>query len=209
MPPCKMADPTLVHQDLVIASDNAGKMNEFEQLFAPLGFRIHKQSEFDIRQPPETGQTFIENALIKARVAAAGSNLPALGDDSGLVVDALNGRPGIYSARFAGEHADADDNIDKLLDELKGVPPEQRGAGFYCCLVYLRSADDPAPLIATGRWSGRILESRSGDGGFGYDPVFYDPVLKSTAAELPPEQKNQASHRGRALQQLLAMLRDL
>ncbi|MEM7054487.1 MAG: non-canonical purine NTP pyrophosphatase, partial [Pseudomonadota bacterium] len=131
----------------------------------------------------------------------------ALGDDSGLVVDALDGRPGIYSARFAGEPSNADDNIDKLLHELDGMPDNQRSASFYCCLVYLQSADDPAPLIATGRWPGRILEQRSGDGGFGYDPIFYDPVLGNTAAELPAEQKNRVSHRGRALQQLLAMLR--
>ena len=204
---CRMTDSNAVSADLVIASDNAGKLNEFDQLFGPLGITIHQQSDFGIEQPPETGQTFIENALIKARVASAGAKLPALGDDSGLVVDALGGRPGIYSARFAGEQAGADDNIDKLLHELKSLSEDRRGASFYCCLVYVRSADDPAPLIATGRWPGRILESRSGDGGFGYDPVFYDPVLGSTAAELPPEQKNRVSHRGRALQQLLAMLR--
>lgn len=209
MPHCKMVDSAPAHRDLVIASDNAGKLKEFDQLFAPLGFRIHKQSDFAIRQPPETGQTFIENALIKARVASAGSNLPALGDDSGLVIDALNGRPGIYSARFAGERADADDNIDKVLDALKGLPTEQRSARFYCCLVYLRSADDPAPLIATGHWPGRILEARSGQGGFGYDPVFYDESLGKTAAELPPDRKNQVSHRGRALQNLLDQLRQL
>ena len=195
-------------RDLVIASDNAGKLREFDQLFAPLGFRIYPQSDFAIQQPPETGQTFIENALVKARVAAGGSKRPALGDDSGLVVDALGGRPGIYSARFAGVQSSAEDNIDKLLDELNGRAEAERSASFYCCLVYMRQADDPAPVIATGRWPGRILVQRSGDGGFGYDPVFFDPELGQSAAELPPQLKNQVSHRGRALRQLLSLLRE-
>jgi len=192
---------------IVIASDNAGKLKEFEQLFAPLGFKVHQQSDFAIQQPPETGQTFIENALVKARVACKASKLPALGDDSGLVVDALDGRPGIYSARFAGNQATADDNIDRLLNELNNTQHTERSACFFCCLVYLRSADDPAPVIATGRWPGRILKQRVGQGGFGYDPVFFDPELNASAAELDPGIKNRVSHRGRALRQLMELLR--
>ncbi|MEM1080683.1 MAG: RdgB/HAM1 family non-canonical purine NTP pyrophosphatase [Pseudomonadota bacterium] len=193
---------------MVIASDNVGKLNEFDQLFKPLGYTVHRQSDFNIVQPPETGRTFIENALVKARVAAAGAARPALGDDSGLVVKSLGGRPGIRSARYAGEQASADDNIDRLLAELHGCADDQRGAFFFCCLVYLRSADDPAPVIATGRWPGRILKARAGRGGFGYDPVFYDPELQASAAQLAPETKNRVSHRGRALQHLIDQLRE-
>lgn len=193
---------------LVIASGNAGKLAEFEQMLAPRGFDVVAQAEFGVRPPPETGRTFVENALIKARAAAAESKTAALGDDSGLVVDALDGRPGINSARFAGEDADDDANIDKLLGELEGMPEERRGAFFYCCLALLRHADDPAPLIATGRWHGYILDARRGDGGFGYDPVFHDPDRGVTAAEMPAGEKNRVSHRGRALDALLRQLEE-
>ncbi|MDT8439799.1 MAG: RdgB/HAM1 family non-canonical purine NTP pyrophosphatase [Wenzhouxiangellaceae bacterium] len=188
---------------LVIASGNAGKLAEFRQLLGCRGFEVLPQSEFDVRQPPETGRTFIENALIKARTAAQASGHAALGDDSGLVVAALQGRPGIHSARYAGAQATDHDNIQRLLGELDGLPEERRGAFFFCCLVLLRHADDPAPLIATGRWHGYILASPRGDGGFGYDPVFLDPQRGITAAEMPAGEKNMVSHRGRALEALL------
>ncbi|MEX2499372.1 MAG: non-canonical purine NTP pyrophosphatase [Wenzhouxiangellaceae bacterium] len=147
--------------------------------------------------------------MIKARTAAEASGHAALGDDSGLVVRALNGKPGIYSARYAGSQASDDDNIDKLVAELDGLPEARRGAYFYCCLVLLRHAEDPAPLIATGHWHGYILESRCGEGGFGYDPVFYDRDMGATAAELPAAEKNRVSHRGQALDALMKMLDDL
>ncbi|NKI36156.1 RdgB/HAM1 family non-canonical purine NTP pyrophosphatase [Wenzhouxiangella sp. XN79A] len=196
-----MAMPTLV-----IASGNAGKLAEFDQMLSPLNFSVKSQADYGVVPPPETGRTFVENALIKARAASEAAGGPALGDDSGLVVDALDGRPGIRSARFAGEDATDQDNIDKLLDELRDLPEERRGAYFYCCLVLLQHADDPAPLIATGRWHGYILEARRGTGGFGYDPVFHDPRMGATAAELPAGEKNRVSHRGRALDQLIRLI---
>ena len=193
-------------QRLVIASGNAGKLKEFEQMLAPRNYDVVAQSELGVVTPPETGLTFVENALIKARAAAEAADGPALGDDSGLVVEALAGQPGIYSSRFAGEDATDDDNIDKLLAELVDLPEERRGAFFFCCLVLLQHAEDPAPLIATGRWHGYILEARRGDGGFGYDPVFHDPEMGATAAELPAGEKNRVSHRGRALDQLIRLI---
>jgi len=199
----------MAKQTLVIASGNAGKLAEFEAMAGPRGFAIKPQSDFDVEQPPETGKTFVENALVKARTAAEVSGHAALGDDSGLVVQALNGRPGIHSARYAGENAGDKANIDKLLGEMEDLPEARRGAYFYCCLVLLRHADDPAPLIATGRWHGYILEERRGEGGFGYDPVFYDRDLGATAAELPAAEKNRVSHRGKALEVLMKKLDDL
>ena len=196
----------MARQKLVIASGNAGKIAEFEQMLAPSGFEIRPQQAFGVEPPPETGKTFIENALIKARAAADASGQAALGDDSGLVVEALDGRPGIRSARFAGDDADDAANIRKLVAELDGMPQERRGAFFYCCLVLLRHADDPAPLIATGRWYGYILDAPRGDGGFGYDPVFFDPERGVTAAEMPAGEKNRVSHRGRALDALMNLI---
>ncbi len=196
----------MARRRLVIASGNAGKLAEFEQMLAPLDFEVLPQADFGVETPPETGLTFVENALIKARAAAEAADGPALGDDSGLVVDALAGRPGIHSSRFAGEDATDDNNIDKLLAELHDLPEERRGAYFFCCLVLLQHAEDPAPLIATGRWHGRILEARRGDGGFGYDPVFHDARMGATAAELPAGEKNRVSHRGRALDQLIRLI---
>jgi len=193
---------------LVIASGNRGKLAEFEQMLASRGFEIRPQSDFGVQPPPETGKTFVENALIKARAAAEAADSAALGDDSGLVVEALEGRPGIRSSRYAGEDADDDANIDKLLQALDGMPDERRGAFFYCCLVLLRHADDPAPLIATGRWYGRIIEARRGDGGFGYDPVFHDPDRGITAAEMPAGEKNRVSHRGRAMDALIQQIEE-
>jgi XTP/dITP diphosphohydrolase len=184
---------------LVLASSNPDKLAELRELLAGSGIDPHAQSEFGIDDAEETGLSFVENALLKARHAARISGLPALGDDSGLCVDALDGAPGLYSARYAGAHGDAAANIDKLLASLVDVPDERRGAHFHAVLVLLRHADDPQPIIAEGSWHGRILRARRGDGGFGYDPVFLDPGLGKSAAELDPAVKNRISHRGRAL----------
>jgi len=191
---------------LVIATGNAGKLTEFRQMLEPRGFEVLPQSDFSVGEVEETGASFVENALLKARAAARASGTPALADDSGLVVDVLEGRPGIRSARYAGAPADPKANIRRLLEELQGLPRERRGASFYCCLVLLRDPEDPAPLIATGRWQGYILETPRGEGGFGYDPVFLEPRLDVTAAELPAVEKNRISHRGKALEQLMAQL---
>jgi len=184
---------------LVLASGNAGKVAELHELLGDSGFELHAQSEFGVRDVEETASTFIENALLKARHAARATGLAALGDDSGLCVDALHGAPGLYSARYGGVHGDAARNITRLLDELREVPEAARSARFYCVLVLLRDADDPQPLIAEGSWEGRILERPRGDRGFGYDPVFFDPENACSAAELDPTIKNTISHRGRAL----------
>lgn len=188
---------------VVLATGNAGKLREFAELLAPLGLQFLPQSTFGIEPPEETGATFVDNALLKARHAAARSGLPAMADDSGLEVDALGGAPGVYSARYAGPQADAEANIDRLLAALAGVPPERRGARFRCVIAFVRSADDPAPILGAGAWEGRILEARRGSGGFGYDPVFLDVELGRSAAELPAAAKHARSHRGRALAALM------
>jgi len=184
---------------LVLASGNAGKVAELQELLGDSGFSLHAQSEFGVADADETGSTFVENALLKARHAARLTGLPALGDDSGLCVDALHGAPGLYSARYGGVHGDATRNVARLLEELRAVPSQARGAEFYCVLVVLRDAEDPQPLIAEGRWRGCILDAPRGDRGFGYDPVFFDPDNACSAAELDPAIKNLISHRGRAL----------
>ena len=186
---------------LVLASGNAGKLAELRALLEDR-FDLRAQSEFGIEDIEETGLTFIENALLKARHAARTTGLPALADDSGLCVDALEGAPGLYSARYAGTHGDAAANIAKLLHELDGVPEARRGAHFHAVVVLLRHADDPRPLVAEGTWHGRILEAPRGDAGFGYDPVFLDPEAGRSAAELEPSLKHRLSHRGRALARL-------
>jgi XTP/dITP diphosphohydrolase len=191
---------------LVVATGNAGKLAELRQLLAGLPLELLAQSELGIGDVAETGASFVENALIKARHASAASGLPALADDSGLLVDALKGAPGLHTARFAGPQATATDNIAKLLDELDNVREASRGAHFHCVLALLRHPEDPAPLIASGSWHGRILEAPQGDGGFGYDPVFFDPEYGMSAAEMPAEIKNRISHRGRALAALRAQL---
>ncbi len=190
---------------LLLASSNAGKLAELRELLGD-GFELHAQSEFGVTDAEETGLSFIENAILKARHAARTTGLPALGDDSGLCVDALRGAPGLYSARYAGRHGDSEANIDKLLRELEGVPDDARGARFVCVLALVRHADDPMPLIAEGVWEGRILHVRRGGNGFGYDPVFFSPAHGCSAAELPAEVKNRDSHRGVALAQLLTLL---
>ena len=191
---------------LVIASGNAGKLAELGALLADVGFRVHPQSEFGVDDAEETGLSFVENAILKARHAARATGLPALADDSGLCVDALGGAPGLYSARYAGLHGDHAANIGKLLHELRDVPDESRTARFVCVLALLRHAEDPQPLIAEGLWEGRILHAPQGDGGFGYDPVFFSPAHGLSAAELPAATKNRDSHRGRALRMLRARL---
>ena len=190
---------------LLLASSNAGKLAELRELLGA-GFQLHAQSEFGVGDAGETGLSFIENAILKARHAARATGLPALGDDSGLCVDALGGEPGLYSARYAGRHGDSEANIDKLLGALAGVPDDARGARFVCVLALVRHADDPMPLIAEGRWEGRILHARSGSGGFGYDPVFFSPAHGCSAAALPAEVKNRDSHRGIALARLRTLL---
>ena len=190
----------------VLASANPGKLREIHALTADSGLRIIAQSELGIESPEETGETFVENALIKARHAAKMSGLPAIADDSGLTVEALDGQPGVRSARYAGALADDDDNIAKLLAALAGRPLIERQARFHCVMVAFRHARDPVPLICHGEWTGEIAHERAGSGGFGYDPVFYDPHLKATAAQLPPETKNRVSHRAAALAELIGQL---
>ncbi|MCE8052624.1 RdgB/HAM1 family non-canonical purine NTP pyrophosphatase [Billgrantia desiderata] len=194
--------------ELVLASGNPGKIREFGQLFASLGLRIRPQSDFGVAEVEETGLTFVENALLKAREASRASGLPALADDSGLEVDALAGQPGIYSARFAGEPKSDRRNNAKLLESLKGITGSGRSARYWCALVYLRHADDPVPLIVQRSWEGEILEQPRGEGGFGYDPLFWLPSLGKSVAELDAEEKNRLSHRGRALEAMLAALRE-
>ena len=191
---------------IVLATGNPGKVREIRRILGEFGVEIVPQTELGVGDADETGSSFVENALIKARHAADLTGLPAIADDSGLVVDALDGRPGVYSARYAGVQASDDDNIEKLLHELRGVPDDKRTAAFHCCAVYV-SADDSTSLVAEGRWQGRILGERRGSGGFGYDPVFFDPECGRSAAELGPELKNARSHRGKALAALAEMLR--
>jgi XTP/dITP diphosphohydrolase len=203
---------------LVLASSNAGKLAELRELLGG-GFDLHVQSEFGVVDAEETGLSFIENAILKARHAARATGLPALGDDSGLCVDALHGAPGLYSARYAGTLGNGEAtsppearrikdaaNIDKLLRELDGTDDARRGAHFVCVLAVVRHADDPMPLVAEGVWHGRVLHERRGDNGFGYDPVFFSPAHGCSAAELPAEVKNRDSHRGLALAKLRTLL---
>lgn len=191
---------------IVLASGNAGKLREFNAMMADLDIEFVRQSEFGVTDAVEDGLTFVENALIKARHAAKLTGMPAMADDSGIVVDALGGAPGLYSARFAGDHGDDAANNTKLLDALKDVPDAQRTARFYCCIVYLRHADDQLPIIAEASWEGVILHQASGANGFGYDPLFYVPTHGCSSAELPPDEKNRISHRGQALRKLHALL---
>jgi XTP/dITP diphosphohydrolase len=191
---------------IVLASNNSGKIREFNELLSSYNLQVVQQSEFGVEDAEETGLTFVENAILKARHASTRTNLPAIADDSGLVVDALQGAPGIYSARYAGEHGNAKANIQKLLADLKNIPDEKRTAYFYCTLVFMAHANDPTPLICQGKWHGYILNEPSGEKGFGYDPVFYVPQHKKSAAELPLDVKNKISHRGLALQSLLQAL---
>lgn len=193
-------------RQVVIASGNAGKLAEFAALLADAGIEAMPQSRLVIEDVEETGASFIENAILKARYASRISGLPALADDSGLCVDALGGAPGLHSARYAGRHGDHAANIDRLLHELRGTDDAARTARFVCVLALLRHADDPQPITAQGSWEGRILRERRGKGGFGYDPVFLDPASGLSAAELDAATKNALSHRGRALRALREQL---
>ena len=195
-----------MNRTIVLASSNPGKLREFKQLLGGINIEVLPQSQFNVSDADETGLSFVENAIIKARHAAQHTKLPALADDSGLEVDALQGAPGIYSARFAGVGAKDADNRKKLLEQLNGVPESECGARFQCVLVYMRHALDPTPLICQGTWEGHILSQPRGLSGFGYDPVFYVPTHSLSAAELSPDTKNSLSHRGQALRQLLASL---
>jgi XTP/dITP diphosphohydrolase len=194
--------------DLVVATGNAGKVRELTAIFADLPLRLRLQSEFDVVPAEETGCTFVENALLKARAASEQTGLPALADDSGIAVDALGGAPGVYSARYAGVSGDGADgaNNRRLLEVLQDVPDTERGARFICALVLLRHADDPVPLIAQGEWRGRILHAPRGDGGFGYDPLFAVGDGDTSSAELPREEKNRISHRAIAAAELRRLI---
>lgn len=192
---------------IVLASNNAGKAEEIAGMLRPLGLELLAQSALHVPEAEETGLSFVENALLKARNACRHTALPAIGDDSGLEVDALDGEPGIYSSRYAGEAASDEDNNNLLLAELAGVPEHQRTARFHCVMALLRHAEDPTPIICQGSWEGRILNAPDGNGGFGYDPVFYVQAEGCSAARLHPQSKNRLSHRGQAMRQLLERLR--
>ena len=192
---------------LVLASGNSGKLKEFNQLLSPLGLDVRHQAEYGVHDVEETGLTFAENPLLKAREASRVSGLPALADDSGLEVDALNGAPGIYSARYAGEPKSDQRNNEKLLAALSECAEGQRTARYWCVLVYLRHAEDPVPVIVQRSWEGEVLAHPRGEGGFGYDPLFWLPDQGMSVAELPSETKNRLSHRGRALHTLVDILK--
>lgn len=193
-------------REIVLATGNQGKVQELQDLLAPLQWQVFPQSKWSFTEAEETGLTFVENALIKARHAALHTGLPALADDSGLAVDALRGAPGIYSSRYAGPDATDSDNVDKLLQALADVPAAQRHASFHCVLVFLEHAEDPTPVICHGRWDGMITGQPRGSQGFGYDPVFWVPAENCTSAELSRAKKQQLSHRGQALRQLIQQL---
>lgn len=194
---------------VILASGNPGKLRELSALLAELRFSVVPQWDYDIEAAEETGRTFIENALIKARHAAHISGLPALADDSGIAVDALGGAPGIFSARYAGNAATDQDNLEKLIAATRHLPEPQRTARYHCVIVYLRHSGDPVPLIATGSWEGRLIDEPRGNQGFGYDPIFYLDSHQCTAAQLNPDEKNRLSHRGQALRSLLQQLREI
>lgn len=193
---------------IVLASSNTGKVREFNELLAGSAIEVVPQTVYGVPDIEETGLTFVENAILKARNAAQHTGLPAIADDSGLEVDALDGAPGIYSARYAGEGASDEDNLLKLLDALKDTADAERGARFQCLMVYMRHGADPTPHIVQGSWEGTILRAPRGDNGFGYDPVFYVPEQDCSSAQLAPEVKNRLSHRGQALSRLIALLRN-
>ena len=189
---------------VVLASSNPGKLREFSELLAGKGLELVRQSDLGIEPPPEPGHTFRENALIKARNAAERTGLPAIADDSGIEVDALGGAPGVYSARYAGEGASDEANLDKLLQALEGLPEARRGARYRCVIVFVRDADDAHPLIGDGTWEGRIIDARRGTGGFGYDPSFVPAGETRTAAQMTSPEKHAVSHRGQAMRAFLA-----
>jgi XTP/dITP diphosphohydrolase len=187
---------------IVLATGNAGKIREIADLFSDLGVEIIAQHDLGIESPEETGETFVENALLKARYAANLSGLPTVADDSGISVDALGGLPGVRSARYAGEDASDEENLDLLLEEMAGVAEEDRAGGFHCAAVLVFPGNTLAPIIAEGVWRGRILRQRKGDGGFGYDPIFLDEAAGKTGAQMSRAEKNAVSHRGKAFAEL-------
>jgi len=191
---------------IILASNNKGKIAEFNTMLDGI-YQVVSMSDMQVEEVPETGLTFVENALIKARNASEQSGLPALSDDSGIVVDALNGEPGIYSARYAGNHGDDEANTQKLLDKMEDVADGKRTARFWCAIVFVEHANDPTPIIVQRGWEGEILRKKAGDNGFGYDPIFYVPTHRCASAELSPEIKNSISHRGKALVALLEELK--
>lgn len=191
---------------VVLASSNPGKLREINQILTSLALTVVPQSDYNVPDADETGLTFVENALLKARNATRHSGLPAIADDSGIEVDYLNGAPGIYSARYAGKNANDAQNLEKLLANLKGIPDPERTARFQCLMVYLRHEFDPTPVICQGTWEGKILLEPRGKNGFGYDPVFFVPTHNCSSAELPAEEKNKLSHRGQALRKLVKEL---
>ena len=191
---------------IVLASGNRKKLKELSTILNRFQFDLHPQSEFEVEDAVEDGLTFVENAIIKARHASLKTGLPAISDDSGLEVDYLNGKPGIYSARFAGEKATDQDNLDKLLTSLNGVADEMRTARYQCVIVYMQHAEDPTPIICQASWQGIILNQQHGEGGFGYDPIFYCPQSGKTAAQMLPDEKSAISHRGKALYQFTEIL---
>jgi XTP/dITP diphosphohydrolase len=188
---------------IVLATGNQGKVKELSHLLATHNIEIKPQSEFNVDEVAETGTTFVENAIIKARHAAKITGLPAIADDSGLEVDALNGEPGVYSARYAGENASDSDNTNKLLKALENTPDELRTARFHCVLVYMKHENDPTPIICHGVWEGTITREKMGEQGFGYDPIFWQEAQQKTSAQLPRDLKNSLSHRGQALEKLV------
>ena len=194
---------------VVLATGNKGKVSEFNHLLLNTGIHVVPQSDFQISSVEETGTTFVENAIIKARHASEITGLPAMADDSGLEVDALNGAPGIISARYSGEEGNDHRNVEKVLQELNSVPEELRTARFQCVIVFMRHAKDASPIICEGTWEGRLLNVPVGDNGFGYDPIFYSPEQNCSAAQLSPEIKNKISHRGKCLQKLLVEIKKI
>ena len=194
---------------VVIASSNPGKLREFNHLLDSCGLQAIPQNEYNVPDIPETGLSFVENALLKARNAAEHTGLPSLADDSGIEVDALDGAPGIYSARYSGANANDDSNNQKLLAELKGIPESERTARYQCLIVYMRSATDPTPLICQGTWEGQIIDQAQGDNGFGYDPIFWLPKYQCTSAQLAVVEKNRISHRALAMQELLQRMQKI
>lgn len=196
-------------QKIVIASGNAGKLREFQQLLASCGFEVLPQSDFNVSNADETGTTFVENAIIKARHACQQTGLPAIADDSGIEVDALHGRPGVYSARYSGDNANDQSNNQKLLAELNGVPTEKRTARYHAVLAFMRHAEDPTPILCHGTWEGIILTEPRGENGFGYDPLFFVPTHNCASAELDKAEKNRISHRGKAMAELLEKLKNV
>jgi XTP/dITP diphosphohydrolase len=197
-----------VNKKIVLATGNTGKVNEISGILSDLGITVLPQSQFDVVEVAETGSTFIENAIIKARHAAKQSGLSAIADDSGLAVYALGGEPGIFSARYSGDQATDKTNITKLLKVMADIPMGKRQAKFLCVLVYMRHADDPTPIICQGEWNGEIMTKQQGENGFGYDPIFWVKEQNCSSAQLSPEQKNMLSHRGKALKLLFAQLQN-